>query len=333
MSIGQIFKIHSDFYYVNSDGVLHECKVREVLKKTKQTLYVGDFVEFSDGAIEKILPRLNFIPRPSVANVDQVVIISSVKEPDLSFTQLNRYIAFAQYYHLKVLLCFNKNDLSSDDKIIEKVFKIYEPLGFEILFTSALEGYGIDDFYELLKEKSSVLCGSSGVGKSSLINALNPNLNLRTGSVSEKSSRGTHTTRHCEILEIEKGTRIIDTPGFSNLKFNFLLPTEIDSFFPEINKYKKQCKFQDCLHQGEAGCEVEKHLQDIDETRYKSYLEFVNESKAYKEKIKYQGVKTESFHKYKNNDIAVKISHKKRESARNTQKQTIYKDYDNGEFD
>ena len=144
MASGQIFKIHSDFYYVNSNGEEHECKIREVLKKQKQKIFVGDFVEFKDGAIEKILPRKNFITRPTVANVDRVIIISAVKEPDLSFSQLNRYISFAKYHNLETVLCFNKNDLSNDDKTIEKVFSIYQPLGYDILFTSALEGFGIE---------------------------------------------------------------------------------------------------------------------------------------------------------------------------------------------
>ena len=170
MQQGQIVKIHSDFYYVQLNEQIFECKLRHVLKKQKQSVYVGDFVEFKDGAIEKVLKRKNFITRPSVANVDQVIIISAVKEPDLSFLQLNRYIAFAKYHNLETVLCFNKNDLSDDDKTIEKVFKIYEPLGYDILFTSAIEGYGIEEFKKILNCKTSVLCGASGVGKSSLIN-------------------------------------------------------------------------------------------------------------------------------------------------------------------
>ncbi|MCM1072398.1 MAG: ribosome small subunit-dependent GTPase A, partial [Bacteroides sp.] len=242
MQKGQIFKIHSDFYYVEASGETYECKLREVIKKQKQKVYVGDFVEFENGAIVKILPRENFITRPTVANVDQVIIISAVKEPELSFLQLNRYIAFAKYHNLKTVLCFNKNDLSDDDKTIEKVFSIYEPLGFDILFTSALEGFGLDEFREILKGKTSVLCGSSGVGKSSLINAVS-GVNLRTKEVSEKTGRGTHTTRHSEIITIAEDTRIVDTPGFSNLKFDFLLPHDVDTLFSEIHPYKEHCKF------------------------------------------------------------------------------------------
>ena len=227
MQKGQIFKVHSDFYYVHSESGSYECKIREVLKKQKQKIFVGDYVEFENGAIERILPRFNYITRPTVANIDRVIIISAVKEPELNFTQLNRYISFAKYHNLEAVLCFNKNDLSEDDKTIEKVFSIYQPLGYDILFTSALEGYGIDEFKELLRGKTSVLCGSSGVGKSSLINAVCPGMNLRTKEVSEKTQRGTHTTRHCEIISIDEESRIVDTPGFSNLKFDFLMPNEV----------------------------------------------------------------------------------------------------------
>ncbi len=332
MSIGQIYKIHSDFYYVNYDGKSYECKLREVLKKTKQSVYVGDFAEFENGAISKILDRTNYIPRPSVSNVDQIIIISAVKEPELSFSQLNRYISFAKYYDISAVLCFNKNDLSFDDKIIEKVFSIYEPLGYDILFTSALEKLGIEEFREVLQGKTSVLCGSSGVGKSSLINSVS-GLNLRTKEVSDKTQRGTHTTRHCEIITIDNNTRIVDTPGFSNLKFDFILPHDVDKLFPEINKYRKECKFQDCLHINEHGCAVKEHIDEVDETRYKSYLEFVAEAKEYKEKVKNQGTKTESAHKKYNNETAVKISSRKRQSARNTQKQRIYKDLEDERID
>lgn len=328
---GQVFKIHSDFYYINSNNAVFECKLREVLKKQKQKVFVGDYVEFENGAITSILPRNNFITRPTVANIDQVIIVSAVKEPELSFLQLNRYIVFAKYHNLSAVLCFNKNDLSNDDKTIEKVFKIYEPLGYEILFTSAIEGYGIDEFKKILGNKTSVLCGASGVGKSSLINAVS-GVNIKTKEVSTKTGRGTHTTRHCEIVPLNDNSRIVDTPGFSNLKFDFLLPNELDSLFVEMQPYKGQCKFPNCLHLNETECAIKAHIGEIDETRYESYVSFVDEALSYKEQIKYQGTKSETAQKRANNKVSVKISSRKRQSARNTLKQNIYKDVDDERF-
>lgn len=343
MPSGQILKIHSDFYYVKfaDNANVFECKIREVLKKQKEKVLVGDFVQCAEinqkkqtAVIEKILPRKNFLTRPSVANVEQVVIISSIKEPDLDFEQLNRYICFAKYHKIKTKLCFNKNDLSEDDSVIEKIFQIYEPLGFDIVFTSALEKLGIEDFVEILGHRITVFAGNSGVGKSSLINSICPDLNIKTKEVSEKTSRGTHTTRHCEIVEIKHGKRpikIIDTPGFSHLKFDFLMPNDVDELFDEIKKYKSECKFKDCLHIQEEGCNVLANIDEIDLSRYDSYVSFVQEAKEFKEKIKQQGTKTETSQKQIKNKSVAKISTQKRQASRNTQKQNLYKDLEDGE--
>lgn len=325
---GQVFKIHSDFYYVNFENKIYECKIREILKKQKEKILVGDFVEFENGAISKIYERKNFLTRPSVANISQVVIVSAVKEPDLDFEQLDRYICFAKYHKIKTKLCFNKNDLSQDDKIIEKVFSIYEPLGFDIVFTSALEGIGIEDFKELLTNEMTVFCGNSGVGKSSLINAVFPNLKLKTKEISEKTQRGTHTTRHCEIWE-KDNIRIIDTPGFSNLKFDFLMPNTLAGLFDEIEQFAGNCKFKDCTHTIESGCEVLKNIDKIAPSRYESYKNFLKEAFEYKEKIKVEGTKKESAQKKSQNKNLAKISLQKRQTARNNIKKQIYKDIEN----
>ncbi len=332
MATGQIFKIHSDFYYVYADETLHECKLREILKKQGVKPLVGDYVIYEDNVITDITERKNFIPRPAVANVDSIIIVSSLKEPELSYLQLNRYIAFAEYYKITPVLCFNKDDLIDSDALVVQIKSIYEPLGYKIIFTSAKENDGIPELIDILANKTSALCGTSGVGKSSLINAINPELSLKTKNVSKKTMRGTHTTRHCEILQIDK-FRIIDTPGFSNLKFDFLLPQYVDNLFVEIKEYKKYCKYPDCLHMSEDGCCVLEHLNEIDPTRYHSYLEFVKEAKVYKDKVRNEGNKIEGKSKLSGEKKLAKISAKNRSSARNTKKQNIYKEIVNGRVD
>ena len=327
MNKGQIYKIHSDFYYVNSNNKIYECKVRQVLKKQDVKIYTGDFVEFEDGYITRVLERKNFIPHPAVANIDQIIIVSAVKEPELNYTQLDRYIAFAEYYGLDIKLCFNKNDLSTDDKTIEKVFSIYEPLGYDIIFTSALVGLETDKLSELMENKVSVMCGQSGVGKSSLIKALNPELDIRIKDVSDKLKRGTHTTRHCEIIKISDSIKIIDTPGFSNLKFNFLLPYDVYKLFREFKDYNNCCKYQNCLHIEEDGCKIKEDINKFSQSRYENYIEFTEEAKEYKEKIKYQGKKEETRFKQNFNKTTVKISVNKRQASRRTLKQDLYKEF------
>lgn len=328
---GQIYKIHSDFYYVCFNGNSYECKIRENLKKQRLKIVTGDFVEFDNGVITKLLPRISYIERPAAANINQIVIVSALKHPDLDFCQLNRYIALAEYYKIPAVLCFNKEDLEEDSSLKPQIVSIYKPSGYRIVFTSALEHLGLEEFRKNLEGKISALCGNSGVGKSSLINALNPNVHLRTNAVSEKLNRGTHTTRHCEIIPLDGTSAIVDTPGFSNVKFNFILPAEIDLLFPEMREYRKFCKYGDCLHINEDCCGVLEHIGEIAESRYESYIEFVTEALEYKEKVKYNGIKKETSGKFKNNKFQPKISEKKRHASRNTLRQKIYKEIEENE--
>ena len=321
---GQIYKIHSDFYYIDNGSDTFECKIREVLKKQREKIYVGDFVEFDNGVIKNIIPRKNYIARPSAANIDQIIIVSALKEPDLDLHQLNRYIGLAKYYNIPAVLCFNKEDLKWDRHLSHKIKSIYDNLGYKIAYTSATENKGIKNFEKILEGKTSVLCGNSGVGKSSLVNAINPNLNLKTKQISEKTQRGTHTTRHCEIIKINDTSRIVDTPGFSNVRFDFIMPADVDLLFDEISQYKNKCKYSDCLHINEDGCNVISHIDKIDSSRYESYLSFVEEARDYKERVKYEGTKEESHKKNVHNKQIAKISGKKRQVARNTLKQQIY---------
>ena len=332
MNKGQIFKIHSDFYYVYYNNILHECKLREILKKQGTKPFVGDFVLFENTAITEVLPRANFIPRPAVANVDQLIIVSALKNPDLNYLQLNRYIAFAKYYKITPVLCFNKDDLLLDDVLLKEVQSIYAPLNYKLVFTSAKENDGISDLLDILADKTSALCGTSGVGKSSLINAINPKLSLKTKEISKKTLKGTHTTRHCEIIPIDN-FRIIDTPGFSNLKFDFLFPRDVDSLFVEMLPFKGHCKYPDCLHISESGCCVLENIDKIHPSRYQSYLTLIEEAKSYKTKVKYEGNKIEEKSKFSGEKKLAKISAKSRTTARKTHKQSIYKELENGNID
>lgn len=318
----QVYKIHSDFYYVkptDGSGGLLTCKLREVLKKRKIKIKVGDFVEVEGNeAISNLLERKNTIQRPAVSNLDLVVVVSSLLEPSVDFIQLNRYLTFLKYHKIPVLLCFNKDDLMEKEELDsakKTIESVYSPLGYKTIFTSALLNDGLDDFKELIKGKTIAFCGLSGVGKSSILNALSEK-NLKVGNVSRKNKRGCHTTRHCEIIEFEE-TKIIDTPGFSRLVFDFILPKDLTNLFDDIKRFKDECKYTDCLHTEEdEECAVRKNLDKIAPERYQSYLDFLEEAKDFKQKVTFESQKEEIFTKKNLDKDFVKISSKKRNFSR-----------------
>lgn len=333
--IGRVVKIFSDFYYVETQVGIVEAKLRTVLKKQKSEVFTGDFVQleqFDENSmqafISSIQERTSLLSRPKVANVSQVIIVSALKEPDLNYEQLNRYIAHCEYHKLTPILCFNKEDIDDFDDLKAEIIDMYVSLGYQVIFTSALEKTGLDEIEPILKNNTSILCGASGVGKSSLINALLKTSKQRTLPVSDKTKKGVHTTRHCELIELEKDSFIVDTPGFSHLKFDFMLPYDIKNLFVEMQNKNVACKYKDCLHISEDGCGYREIVENMSEIRYESYKKFVSEAKEYEEKIKKESIKNEANVKYNQNRMMAKISHKKRNLSRKTSKQNMHKEED-----
>lgn len=334
MNKGKVFKIHSDFYYVLSNSKVFECKLKEVLKKQKKNVVVGDNVYFdaisqtnNQGVISEIINRKNELIRPKVANIDQAMLVVALKEPCINYTQIDRFLCFFEYNKIKPLICFNKSDLCSSYEI-DKIVNIYEDIGYETIVVSAKNKNGFKLLQDKLKNKTTVLSGISGVGKSSIVNSLSKNLFLKTNTISKKSEKGTHTTRHLQmyILEFVKNdkTYIIDTPGFSYLSFDFILPNELDNLFVEFQKYKDKCKFNNCTHSYEDNCNIINNIpENISMTRYQSYLSFLKEAKKYKDKLTYNGKKVETGYKINQQKSFVKISEKKRVPSRRLQKQNI----------
>lgn len=331
--IGQVYKIHSDFYYVHTEHGIVECKLRDILKKQKIKILVGDFVELEQynenskqAFISSLVDRTNYISRPSVANVTQAIIVSSIKEPDLDYEQLDRYIALCEFHKITPILCFNKEDLVEDDEIVSSIKNVYSSLSYEIIFTSALSKEGVDSLFPLLKDNITIFCGASGVGKSSIIKLLANLEKIRIKDVSEKTKRGVHTTRHCEIIQIEKDVAVVDSPGFSQVKFDFLMPQDVQNLFPEFVKREGKCKFKDCLHMGETGCSYSDTTSKMPNSRYESYKKFVEEAKEYKKMVTYSGKKEEKTSKNNQNRVMTKISSKKRNLSRKVLNQSIYQE-------
>ena len=328
---GRVIKIHSDFYYIETEFGLIESKLKSTLKKQNIDVYTGDFVELEQfdrnsmqAFISNIKKRTSVLSRPKVANITQIIIVSALKEPELNFEQLDRYIAHCEFHKIKPFLCFNKEDIEETEILKNKIQSIYENLEYRIIYTSALKETGIEELKPLLKNNTTILCGTSGAGKSSLINAVLNKTILKTNPISERSKKGTHTTRHCELLSIDNKSFIVDTPGFSQLKFDFLLPYDIQNLFVEFNNEKLVCKYKNCLHTGEDGCSYKRIIENMSKSRYESYKKFISEAKEYEKRISKASIKIEEKSKYNQNKIMTKISNKKRNISRKTFNQNIY---------
>lgn len=285
---GKIIKGIGGFYYVVCENdITYECKAKGVFRNRKIKPLVGDNVEIEIldveknlGNIEDILPRFNWLNRPAVANVDQTVIIFAVSAPAPNFNLLDRFLINMEQHEVPTVICFNKVDLEGFRQS-EDICRSYTKSGYEVLFISAESGYGIDVLEAVIKGKTTVFAGPSGVGKSSTLNSLFPDANVQTGGLSEKIQRGKHTTRHSELMFVDDDTYIMDTPGFSSLYTEGIEAEDLKLYFPEIAAYTGTCKFNMCNHISEPGCLVKKAVSDgrISKMRYDDYVMIYNELK------------------------------------------------------
>ena len=277
---GKILKGIAGFYYVHDGlGQVYECKAKGVFRNRKIKPLVGDNVEFTvldeaerEGNIDQILPRTNALVRPAVSNVDQALVLFAVTHPAPNLNLLDRYLVMMLAQQVPVIICFNKTDLNEPQKM-EEYRSIYEQAGYRVCFTSTRNGEGIDAIRELLRGRTTVFAGPSGVGKSSLTNLLQPEAAMETGQISRKIERGKHTTRHAELFYVEKDTYLMDTPGFSSMYVEQMEPGRLKDYFPEFAEYEDECRFLGCVHIGEKVCGVKTAVADgkISESRYENY--------------------------------------------------------------
>ena len=274
---GRIIRSISGFYDVQTPAGLINCRARGILRKEGNSPLTGDMVEISvergKGMVESILPRKNSFVRPAVANVDALVVFAANVNPVTEPFLIDRVAAIAGDQEVPVYLCVNKCDL---DPALDLV-RIYEKAGFSVICTSAETGEGVEALWQLLQGKLTAFTGNSGVGKSSILNRLCPELRLPTGEVSEKLGRGRHTTRHVELYSLGEDTYVADTPGFSSFdtdQMDVILKENLQYAFPDFGRFIGQCRFDDCTHRKEPGCAVRAALEagEIEPTRYDSYL-------------------------------------------------------------
>lgn len=369
---GRLTKYHSNYYYVDVDGQLYECFLKGVLKKALKSsadraanelseLVVGDWVTLDSvdegnktGRITDVEPRQNVLSRPKIANVDQVLVVYPLKQPEFDSHLLDRYLIHIAIAGIPACICLSKSDLADKPNEVADIQHLYQSsLGYPVHPISVYQAESLDSIKQLLKDKVTVLAGPSGAGKSSLMNAIQPDLNLRVSEVSQKIERGQHTTRHVELLPLYSdsgNTFVADTPGFSHLKFDYVLPQDLSKAFSEFKD--AHCQYADCLHMAtrnepsesseseqdiqapdSIGCEYldtatgDPNPEKITQSRYASYLAMMAEASTYKQESTKSSQKQEYGFKQvsskgKQNLSILKLKEKNREASRRSHRQT-----------
>ncbi|MGI5931970.1 MAG: ribosome small subunit-dependent GTPase A [Eubacterium sp.] len=291
MMEGKIIKGIAGFYYVYvAESGIYECKAKGIFRKNNLKPLVGDncsieVIDESDrqGNIVQIHPRKNSLIRPAIANIDQAVVIFAAVYPKPHLNLVDRLLVTMEKQKIPSLIVFNKKDLAEEEEL-DRLKEAYRTAGYPLIFTSTVTGEGMDELMQNLRGKTSAVAGPSGVGKSSIINWLSPDVQMETGAVSEKIARGRHTTRHAQLIYLADHTYIADTPGFTSFGIDSFEKEEIGELFPEFAPYEKYCRFSGCSHISEPVCGVRDAVAqgEISRSRYDSYCEFYRELKGKK---------------------------------------------------
>ena len=287
MKNGFITKVNAGWYQVFSEGAFYNCRARGKFRILEETPVCGDYVNFDEENLYlmELLPRKNHFIRPPIANIDQVVILSSVVNPTISLTLINRFVTLSEIANIKPLIVLTKIDLVQDPKEYQSIIDVFRNMQYDVFLLATKKGIGVEELSEKLKGKKSVFTGQSGVGKSTLLNQLIPHLNQKTEEISRVLGRGKHITRVVEFIPYYDGW-IADTPGFSLIEFD-IKPIDFAVSFPGFEHYYQQCRFRNCMHDTERGCAVKQavHEKIISQEHYDIYLSMLSEMKNRKEKF------------------------------------------------
>lgn len=277
MNSGIITKALGGFFFVaDKTGNIHKTRIRG---RIQEKIFPGDKVGYSENVIEEVYPRKNLLHRPSVANVDQVGVVQSLTKPTFDRKLLDRFLVIIEAQNLTPIIIINKIDEKNNTDIKEPNLTDYKTAGYDICKISAKNETKLDQLKIILQNEINVLTGPSGVGKSTIINALIEEADMRTGEVSQRLNRGVNTTRHVELLNLDNGGWLADTPGFTSLDIDGIDPTDLRYLYPEFNQYLGHCKFNSCSHTHEPDCAVKKAVKEgeLSQKRYRTYKKFYQE--------------------------------------------------------